>query len=564
MSVEGSNRRVSNRSTHRHPAGGGPASGGPEVLLAPPVPGRGPLGAQVERALRGAIRGGRLPPGARLPPSRTLARDLGVSRRLVVRAYEQLVAEGWLEARVGAGTFVRRTLPLAPSAAELAEADGVRFPSPGQPRTDAVPPDGHPDADGVHSSWPGQRETDAVASGLPPDGAATAAPATGARTTAARATAARAAAPLGLAPVRYDLFPGHPDLAAFPRAAFARAVRDALRELPDAAFGYGDPRGLPALREAVAALLARTRGVTAHPDRIVICQGAVQALALLTATLREPPGRVRIAIEDPYLPEHRRVLDAAGADLVPVPVDALGVRDEAVARAGVAAALLTPAHQMPTGVALAAGRRAALARWAQASGGLLIEDDYDAEYRYDRAPVAALQALAPDHVAYLGSASKTLAPGLRLAWLVLPQDRVAAVARAKALADGGSPVLEQAAVARLLTSGAYDRHVRAARRRQRERRDALVAAVGEWLPGAEVRGIAAGLHALVDVGAPVDSRALEAAGRRHDVRVYPLARYRADPPSEGSAVVVGYGGHAPAALREAMRRLALALDEVAA
>ncbi len=466
---------------------------GPELLLRVPERGARPLSTQVEEELRAAIRTGRLAPAARLPPSRTLARDLGVSRRLVVGAYEQLVAEGWLQARVGTGTFVRRTLPPASAAA---------------------------------------RPAPAVAPARPP--------------------AAAAAAVL-------DFFPGHPDLASFPRAAWGRALRDALRELPDAALGYGDPCGLPALRQELAALLARTRGVVCRPEQVVVCQGVVQALGLLVTALGPAP---RIAVEDPYLDEHRRVLDAAGADLVPVPVDALGVRDEAVRQAGVCAALLTPAHQCPTGVVLGAGRRAALARWAQEHGTLLIEDDYDAEYRYDRAPVAALQALAPGHVAYLGSVSKTLAPALRLAWLVVPEDRLAAVARAKRFADAGSPVLDQAALARFVASGSYDRHVRAARRRQRERRDALVAAVGLRLPGATVDGVAAGLHALVRLPYEVDTAAVTAAARVRGVRVYPLSRWRADPPLRTAGLVMGYGALTPPAIAEGVRRLALALDDL--
>lgn len=471
------------------------------LLARTPDRARGPLAPQVEAGLRDAIRSGRLGPGARVPPSRTLARDLGVSRRLVVGAYEQLVAEGWLQARVGAGTFVSRALPAGATAADRAPATPV--------------------------------------------------------TTYAAVDALRP-------PVRYDFFPGHPDLSAFPRVAWGRAVRDALRELPDAAFGYGDGRGLPELREELAALVARSRGVVCRPEQIVVCQGAVQALGLLVRALRGEAGggRPRIAVEDPYLPEHRAVLDAAGAEIVPVPVDALGVRDEAVAHADVVAALLTPAHQCPTGVTLAAGRRTGLARWAQETGGLLIEDDYDAEYRYDRAPVAALQALAPGQVAYVGSVSKTLAPGLRLAWIVVPEDRLGAVVRAKRLADGGSPVLEQAALARFLRSGGYDRHVRAMRRAQRGRRDALVAAVAEDLPEAEVDGIAAGLHAVLRLPGAVDARALVCAAAVREVRCYPLSAYRVDPPAQTTAIVMGYGALAPAAIREGVRRLADALASI--
>lgn len=483
------------------------ANQGAELLLAVRRDaGAPPLGEQVEHGLRAAIRTGRLAPGDRLPPTRTLARDLGVSRRLVVGAYEQLAAEGWLDARVGAGTAVRRRLPHAAAAASA--------------------PAG------------------ALGAGDDP------------------AVPSRSAAP---ARPRFDFFPGHPDLGAFPRAAWARATRDALRDLPDAALGYGDPRGHRELRVALARMLARSRGVVCRPRQVVICQGAVQALHLLVrATAAAHEGPVRVAVEDPYLHEHRAVLAAAGAEVVPVPVDGLGVRDAAVAAARARLALVTPAHQFPTGVLLAAGRRAALARWAQDTGGLIVEDDYDAEYRYDRAPVAALQGLAPEHVAYVGSVSKTLAPALRLGWLVVPEDRLEAVATTKRLLDGGSPVLGQAALARLIASGAYERHLRAARRRQRERRDALVAAVARHLPAASVDGIAAGLHALVRLDAPVPAAALVAQALARDVGVYPLSAFRADPPPETTAVVLGYGALAPEAIDLGIARLAEALADAAA
>ncbi|HYF24683.1 MAG TPA: PLP-dependent aminotransferase family protein [Baekduia sp.] len=470
------------------------ADGGPDLLLRVRRGSGRPLAAQVEAALRDAVRDGRLAPGARLPPSRTLARDLGVSRRLVVGAFEQLASEGWLEARVGAGTFVRRTLPAG---------------------RDAPPADGAP---------------------APP-----------------------AAARPGVPDVPYDFFAGHPDLGGFPRAAWARAVRDALTTLPDAALGYGDGRGLAELRTELAAFLARSRGVVADPGRIVVCQGAVQALGLVARALG--PG-ARIAVEDPCLPEHRRVLAAQGADVVPVPVDELGVRDQAVRRAGAAAALLTPAHQMPTGVALAAGRRAALATWAREAGTLLVDDDYDAEFRYDRSAPSALQALAPDAVAYLGSASKVLAPALRLAWLVVPAGRLDAVVAAKRFADGGSPVLEQAALARLLASGALERHLRGARRRHGARRAALVRAVAQHLPEAEVTGIAAGLHAVVRLPRAVPARPVALAARAAGVGVYPLSFSYADPPPETSALVLGYGALSPAAIHEGIRRLATVLPSL--
>ncbi len=468
---------------------------GPELLLATRrTPGAPPLSIQIEHGLRAAIRDGRLSTGDRLPPTRTLAADLGVSRRVVVEAFDQLAAEGWLDARVGAGTFVRGG--LGPRA-------GRRQPR----RGPAAAP----------------RDTG-----------------TGAQSR-----------------LRYDFFPGHPDLSAFPRSAWARLTREVMRELPDRELGYGDPRGLRELRVALAAMLARTRGVVCRPGQIVICQGAVQALGLLVRARGAAP---RVAVEDPYLPEHRTILLAAGAELVPVPVDRLGVRDAAVVAADCGAALLTPAHQMPTGAVLAAGRRAALARWAQEHDALLIEDDYDAEYRHRRAPTAAMQALAPSHTAYLGSASKTLAPGLRLGWLVVPEARLEPVVEAKRLADGGSPVIEQAVFTRLITSGLYDRHVRAARRIQAERRRALADAVATHAPRTRIEGNAAGLHVLLRLPGPVDAAEVVRRARERGVGVYPLSGWSADPPAETYALVMGYGSLTPAAVVEGVRRLGAALE----
>jgi GntR family transcriptional regulator/MocR family aminotransferase len=469
----------------------------PEILLRVRRGGGAPsLGRQLESGLREAIRSGRLAPGSRLPASRALAADLGVSRRLVVEAFEQLRAEGWLGAQVGSGTYVRRTGPRA--------RDGKVS----QP------------------SAPAQRRS-------------------------------RRARP------RFDFFPGHPDLTAFPRQEWARLTREALRELPDQALGYGNPCGHRELRHALASYLARVRGVVCEPRQVVICQGAVQALGLIVRATGEGRRPVRIAVEDPYLPEHRDVLEHVGADVVPVPVDEHGVHDEAIVRARARLALLTPAHQVPTGAVLASGRRAALAAWAEREDALIIEDDYDAEYRYDRAPVGALQALAPERVIYLGSASKSLAPALRLGWMVVPDAQLPALAEAKRYADAGTPVLPQAAFARMLTSGAYDRHVRRVRRRQRERRNALVAAVAEHLPAARIGGVAAGLHVVVNLDRPVDSAALISAALAREVGVYPLNLWRADPPPETSAVVLGYGSMHPDAIAAGIERFAEAWREVA-
>jgi GntR family transcriptional regulator / MocR family aminotransferase len=470
------------------------ANSGPELLVELDRAMRRPLRAQLEDGLREAVRSGRLRPRARLPATRALASDLGVSRRLVVDAYAQLLAEGYLVARRGAGTFV----------ADAASAVAV--------------PAGEPE-----SSAPS-----------------------------------------------FDFFPGYPDLASFPRRAWLRALRESIREAPDRAFGYPDERGAPELRRALAEHLRRVRGVAADPQSIVVCSGAAQGFVLLARALRG----ARMAVEDPGLPPHRAILTAHGASLEPLAVDEQGARvheleDLAPARAGrpggqgaIDVVLVTPAHQSPTGVALAPARRAALLEWAGAPGRVVIEDDYDAEYRYDRAPLAALQGLAPDRVVYMGTVSKTLAPALRLGWLVLPERLLSSVAEQKRLADHGCPTLDQLALARLFESGAYDRHLRQARRRYRARRDALVGAVARHLEGAAVTGLAAGLHAIVRLDRAVDGRALLAAAGRRSVGVYPLGYAYMDIRAVHDGLVLGYANLAEPAIDEGIRRLALALEEL--
>jgi GntR family transcriptional regulator/MocR family aminotransferase len=437
--------------------------------------------AQLEDRLRELVRDGTLAAGSRMPSSRALAGDLGVSRRLVVDAYAQLLAEGYLTARQGAGTYV----------------------------------------------------------------AATAAAANG------------ASAPPGTRSPQFDFFPGAPDLASFPRTLWLRAMRDVLRSAPDSAFAYPDARGALELRRALASYLRRVRGVVVEPDSIVVCAGATQGLALLGRALCAR-GTTAIDVEDPGLPPHRAVLSYAGLSVHGAPVDEQGVEVSAL-RSGVL--LATPAHQCPTGVVLSPGRRGALVRWAR-DGGLVIEDDYDAEFRYDRAPLGALQGLAPDRVVYLGTASKTLAPGLRLGWLVLPPSLLGAVTEAKMLDDFGSATLEQLVLARLLETAAYDRHLRKARRRNRARRDALIAAVARSLPQASVSGISAGLHALVRLPRAVDVQALLAGAAARSLGIYPLSLHRIDPASESDALVMGYAGLPEPAIEEGVRRLAEVLDEL--
>ena len=469
------------------------ANSGPELLVELDRAIRRPLRAQLEDGLREAVRSGRLRASARLPATRALASDLGVSRRLVVDAYAQLLAEGYLVARPGAGTFV---------------AD------------------------------------------------------------AASAVAAPAVAPESRA-LMFDFFPGYPDLASFPRRAWLRAIRETMREAPDRAFGYPDPRGAPELRRALAEHLRRVRGVVADPQSIVICSGAAQGFVLLARAL---PG-ARMAVEDPGLP-HRGILTAHGATLVALAVDEQGARVQELdgltptsagrpGRVGpVDVVLVTPAHQSPTGVALAPARRAALLEWAGVAGRVVIEDDYDAEYRYDRPPLAALQGLAPDRVVYMGTVSKTLAPALRLGWLALPSRLIGPVVEQKSLADHGCPTLDQLALARLLESGAYDRHLRQARRRYKARRDALVQAVSRHLPGARVTGLAAGLHAIVRLGREVDGLALMGAARRSSVGVYPLGYAYLEVRPVHDGLILGYANLAEPAIEEGIRRLARALEEL--
>jgi len=451
---------------------------GPELLIA--LRG-GRRRAQLEDRLRELVRDGTLPAGGRLPSSRALANDLEVSRRLVVDAYAQLLAEGYLLARPGAGTYVAATAGIA----------------------DEVP----------------------------------------------------SLKPLGTP--RFDFFPGAPDLASFPRALWLRALREVLRSAPPSAFAYPDVQGAVELRRALAAYLRRVRGVVVEPGAIVICAGATQGLALLGRAL-VAHGTRAIAVEDPGLPPHRAVLAAAGLEVQGASVDDQGL-DIGTVRAS--AVLATPAHQCPTGVVLSPGRRAELIAWARA-GGLVIEDDYDAEFRYDRAPLGALQGLAPDRVVYLGTASKTLAPGLRLGWLVVPAWLIDRVVEAKLLADLGSPTIEQLALAWLLQTAAYDRHLRKARRRNRDRRDALIAAVARNLPEAQVSGISAGLHALVRLPGAVDSQRLLELAAQRSLGVYPLTLHLIDPPRDTDALVLGYANLSAPAIGEGIRRLAEVLGEL--
>ena len=446
---------------------------------------RTPLHRQIETSLRDSIRAGRLPRGSSLPPSRVLAADLGVSRGVVVEAYQQLTAEGYLTSRAGGYTQV---------------AAGAVLPVP----------------------------------------------------------ELRPARPTGPA---IDLSYGRADVSSFPRAAWLRAIRSALTDAPNEVFGYLTGRGVPQLRAALADYLNRVRGTVAEPEQMVICTGYAQGVSLLMGVLAAA-GAKRLALEDPSsnddaLPAAR----AAGLEVIGVPVDGDGIRVDLLRDSGADAVILTPSHQWPTGSVLSARNRAELIRWATGRGAVIIEDDYDAEYRYDRTPVGALQGLAPGHVVYAGSASKTLAPGLRLGWFVLPGHLTEPMADAKIAADRGSPALEQVAMADFITRGEFDRHLRRMRPIYRRRRDALLAALARHLPWLEPVGVSAGLHLVTWLPPHLDEAAVVAAARRAGVGLDAVGPYRISNPGPGG-LIFGYATVSERAIAEGVATLAQVIGEL--
>lgn len=358
---------------------------------------------------------------------------------------------------------------------------------------------------------------------------------------------------------QYSLLAGSPDLASFPRAQWLKAARRALTAAPHEAFGYGDPRGRIELRTVLADYLARARGVYADPERIVICSGFVHGLTLLGKMLRRR--RVReVAVESYGLDVHWNLLTEAGMRTPALPFDELGSQTgELGALRGAGAVLLTPAHQFPMGAALHPDRRAAAVDWARGTGGLILEDDYDGEFRYDRQPVGALQGLDPDRVVYLGTASKSLAPGLRLGWMVLPEDLVGQALEAKGSVDWVSSALDQLTLAEFIASGAYDRHVRGMRLRYRRRRDQLVRELAERAPDIRVSGIAAGLHAVLELPPGTEHSVIQAAAW-HGLAVEGVSRFRhKDAPRGRDALVVGYATPADSSWAGALDALCRAL-----
>jgi GntR family transcriptional regulator/MocR family aminotransferase len=375
----------------------------------------------------------------------------------------------------------------------------------------------------------------------------------GSATRVAKVAPAAAPAPATtarLAPVRFDLRPESADRGAFPRRAWLAATRRALADAPDADLGYGAWAGAPVLRAVLAAYLGRARGVVAEPENIVVTAGITQAIALLAGLLHARAAR-RVLVEEPGFWQHRTILRRAGLELVPVEVDEHGMRTAALPAA--AAALVTPAHQMPTGAVLGPERRTALLEWAVAHDALVIEDDYDGEYRYDREPVGALQGLGGDRVVYLGSTSKTLAPALRLGWMAAPGSLAGAIADERGWSDGGSPALDQLALASFIERGELDRHLRRMRLRYRRRRDRLVAAFGRHLPDAQVGGAAAGLHVTVALAPDADADAVLARALARGVAVFATEQ------AGRSLLLVGYANIDESAIEAAVRALAAAV-----
>jgi len=443
-----------------------------------------PLHRQLERGLRDSVRGGRLPPESALPSSRALAGQLGVSRGIVVEAYEQLVAEGYLVSRPGGATRVARAATAATPR-----------------RVDLTPP-----------SWD------------------------------------------------YDFRSGRPDVTEFPRAAWLRAMRHALVSAPSDRLTYLGGRGVPELRTALATYLNRVRGTVADPAAIVISSGFAQGLSLIVRAIALTGAR-RVAVEDPSDPEYRATILAAGLDWIAIPVDADGLRVDLLESAAADAVVVTAAHQYPMGGVLSPERRSALVDWAVHRQATIVEDDYDAEFRYDREPIGSIQGLRPERVVYTGSTSKILAPGLRIGWLLAPDQLVEPLTLAKQAADNGSPALDQLALADLIDRGDLDRHLRRMRPIYRARRDRLLAALAAHLPEVRPAGASAGLHVLAVLPSTLDEAAVVDRAAAAGIALSGLTPRRIAPGPPG--LIFGYGAITEAEIEPAIRRLADVIAEVA-
>lgn len=441
------------------------------------APGSRTAREQLITALREGIRTGRLGTDTRLPPSRTLAADLGLARNTVAEAYAELVAEGWLASRQGAGTWVAHTSTPPPA--------------------------------------PRPRRTPTVA--------------------------------------RHNLMPGSPDVSEFPRSAWLTSARRVLSDAPASALRMGDPRGPLPLREALTEYLGRVRGVRTTAESIVICSGVRDGIDLLGRAL----GRARpVAVEAHGLFIFRDALAALGVPTTPIGIDEHGAVIDELSRLDTPAVLLTPAHQSPFGMALHPTRRSAVVDWAQRTGGYVVDDDYDGEFRYDGQPVGALQALDPERVVYLGSASKSLSQVMRVGWMVLPEALLDPVVAAAGGAQYHVDALTALTLADFIHTGGYDRHVRRMRNRYRRRRDTLAAALTGF--DLDIGGLAAGVNMLLTLPDGAEPEVLRRAGDAGialsglSIMRHPLAGPDIPDPD---GVIIGFGAPAEHAFGPAVDAL---------
>ena len=478
-----------------------------------------PMYHQLYTEIRDAILGGRVAPGARLSSTRALAASLGVSRATVVGAFEQLLAEGYLEGRVGSGTFVATALPD-----ELLQARTPRPPVAGK-------------ADAPTAALRLSRRGEGLA-----------------------ATAVSASRSARSAPRPFQA--GVPDLAGLPLGTWAQLAARRLAAPPPELLSYGDPAGYLPLREAIAGYLAAARGVRCTAAQVIVVAGSQQGLDLAARLLLDPGERAWV--EDPGYIGARGALQAAGAELAPVPVDAEGLDVAAGARLAPDARLVyvTPSHQFPTGATLSLQRRLALLAWARSAGAWVLEDDYDSEYRYAGRPLAALQGLdADERVIYLGTFSKVLFPALRLGYLVAPAERAPAFAAARALTDRHPPGLEQAILADFIAEGHFARHIRRMRARYAERQQALIAAAQPLAGLIELTPAGAGMHTVGMLPPGVDDRLVARRAAAHGVETVPISAYTSRALPRGG-LVLGYSAFTPAEIEQAMGRLGRALKEI--
>jgi len=481
--------------------------------------GTGPAFRQIYRAIRTRIASGALAAGTRLPPTRALANDLGVSRTTVLQAYEQLAAEGFIVGRTGSGSYV------SPSATAEIKPRAAREPASTRRRA-------------LLSRFAERLEE-------------------------------RRSRPLYSSyvseqpPVAYDFRYGRPSITDFPVRAWQRCLGRRTRSASVRAHDYGHPQGSPALRSALAGYLSRARGVAVDPAALLIVTGSQQGLDLAARVLLDPGDTA--VVEEPGYEGARRAFEAAGAKLAFVTCDDDGLRSEDLAGTAPRARIahVTPSHHYPLGGIMTYGRRVALLAWARQAGAYLLEDDYDGEYRFGSRPIEALKALdAEDRVIYLGTFSKVMYPALRVGYLALPDALVEAFTRGKLVADGGGPTLEQDALADFIASGEFERHIRRSRKRYAERRAVLLEALSKRLGDrVEVCGAEAGLHVVVrvrDENTPT-SREIARRAREVGVGIYPVDPYYERPPRR-PAFVIGYGSVTPADIRAGIAKLATVLE----